>query len=174
MTSTAIPLDAIATTHPSAAPPTAKRLNEQVKRNIARYPCDFMFQLTDQELASLRSQFATLKTGRGQHRKYLPYAFTEHGAIMAAMILNSARATEVSVHVVRAFIRLRHLAASNKALALRLDELEGRTELLSLKQDTFEQDSRIQLKHVFDALRELIAQPAPPRKRPIGFVTPDE
>jgi hypothetical protein len=68
---------------------TTKRFNEQVSRNAERFPADFMFQLTDEEWAALRSQFATLKTGRGQHRKYLPYVFTEHGAIMAATILSS-------------------------------------------------------------------------------------
>jgi len=72
---------------------TTKRFNEQFKRNVARFPADFSFQLTDREAESLRSQFATLKkSGRGQHRKYRPYAFTEHGAIMAAMLLNSPRA----------------------------------------------------------------------------------
>ena len=70
---------------------TTKRFNEQVKRNVARFPTDFMFQLTAEESATLRSQIATLKTGRGQHRKYAPYVFTEHGAIMAAMVLNSPR-----------------------------------------------------------------------------------
>ena len=85
-----------------------KRFNEQVKRNLARFPADFAFQLSDEEAESLRSQIATLKKGgRGQHRKYLPYAFTEHGAIMAAMVLNSARAVEMSVYVVRAFVQLR-------------------------------------------------------------------
>jgi hypothetical protein len=74
-----------------------KRFNEQVKRNLERFPADFMFQLTEEEWESLRSQIATLKPGRGQHRKYMPYAFTEHGTIMAATILNSPRATEVSV-----------------------------------------------------------------------------
>src|SRR3990172_6128032 len=70
-----------------------KRFNEQVKRNLERFPADFMFQLTEAEWDALRSQIATLKAGRGQHRKYMPYAFTEHGAIMAAAILNSPRAT---------------------------------------------------------------------------------
>jgi hypothetical protein len=83
---------------------TTKRFNEQVKRNLDRFPADFMFQIAVAESASLRSHFATLETGRGQHRKYLPYAFTEHGAIMAAMILNSPRAVEMSVYVVRAFV----------------------------------------------------------------------
>lgn len=151
-----------------------KRFNEQVKRNLARFPDDFMFRLTEQEFAALRSQNATLKTGRGQHRKYLPYAFTEHGAIMAAMILNSERATEVSVYVVRAFVQLRDLAASNREMVLRLDQLEAKAALQSRRQDTLEHDSRIQLKQIFDALRELMTQPEAPRKRPIGFVTTDE
>lgn len=105
---------------------TTKRFNEQVRRNMERFPQDFMFQLTQEEWVALRSQFATLKIGRGQHRKYLPYAFTEHGAIMAATILNSPRATEVSVYVVRAFVRLREALESNKELALKLSELESR------------------------------------------------
>src|SRR5256714_11063643 len=120
---------------------TTKRLNEQVRRNRERFPTDFMFELTAQEAGALRSQFATLKSGRGQHRKYLPYAFTEHGAIMAASVLNSHRAIEASVYVVRAFVRLRELIASNKELAKRLDELEK-------KYDS-------QFKVVFDAIREL-------------------
>jgi hypothetical protein len=73
---------------------STKRFNEQVKRNLARFPADFMFQLSEDEAVALRSQIATLKTGRGRHRKYRPYAFSEHGAIMAAMILNSSRAVE--------------------------------------------------------------------------------
>ena len=86
-----------------------RRLNEQVKRNPTRFPPDFMFQLAVEEQTALRSQIAILKTGRGQHRKYLPYAFTEHGAIMAATLLNSPRAVQVSVYVVRAFVQLRAL-----------------------------------------------------------------
>src|SRR5437660_4124272 len=101
---------------------TTKRLNEQVRRNRERFPTDFMFELTAQEAAALRSQFATLKSGRGQHRKYLPYAFTEHGAIMAASVLNSPRAVEMSVFVVRAFIKLRQLALAHKELATKLAE----------------------------------------------------
>lgn len=103
---------------------TTKRFNEQVKRNLARFPADFAFQLSDGEAKSLRSQFATLKTGRrGQHRKYQPYAFTEHGAIMAAMILNSPRAVEMSVYVVRAFVQLRGVLASNTDLARQVAKL---------------------------------------------------
>ena len=99
-----------------------KRFDEAVKRNLAKFPADFMVQLTADEWASSTSQFATLddgRTGRGQHRKYLPYAFTEHGAIMAATILSSPRAIEVSVYVVRAFVRMRELAVTHGDLAKR-------------------------------------------------------
>lgn len=150
-----------------------KRFNEQVKRNGARFPADFMFQLTPEEFESLRSQIATLKSGRGQHRKYLPYAFTEHGAIMAAMVLNSPRAMEVSVYVVRAFVRLREAAVLHKDLAERLSSLEEKTEALALSHDTFSRNTRNQLKQVFDAIRELMTPPEH-AKRPIGFVTPED
>lgn len=134
-----------------------------------------MFALTQDEWAALRSQFATLNAsaGRGQHRKYLPYAFTEHGAIMAATILSSPRAVEVSVYVVRAFVRLRELATTHQDLATRLDELEQKTEVLSMQHDTFSRNTRNQLKQVFDALRELMTPPEPP-KRPIGFIAPED
>lgn len=125
-----------------------KRFNEQVKRNLERFPADFMFQLTEEEFAALRSQFATLKTGRGQHRKYLPYVFTEHGAIMASMILNSPRATEVSVYVVRAFVQLREVLTSHRDLAQKLEELENKTEMMSVQHDTFAHNTRVQLKQV--------------------------
>lgn len=103
---------------------STKRLNEQVKRNRKRFPEDFMFLLTGAEANFLRSQFATLKPGRGQHRKYLPYAFTEHGAVMLATILNSARAIAASIYVVRAFVRLRSVLAVHKELARKIDALE--------------------------------------------------
>ncbi len=93
------------------------RLNEQVKRNADRFPQDFMFQLTRAEVESLRSQIAILEPGRGKHRKYLPYAFTEHGALMLASVLNSPIAVEASIFVVRAFIRLREVIATHKVLA---------------------------------------------------------
>ncbi|WP_140637358.1 ORF6N domain-containing protein [Methylibium rhizosphaerae] len=153
-----------------------KRFNEAVRRNLAKFPADFMFQLSADEWAALRSQFATLNAapaGRGQHRKYLPYAFTEHGAIMAANLLSSPRAVEVSVYVVRAFVRLRELAATQGDLAQRLAELEEKTEALALSHDTFSRNTRAQLKQVFDALRELMTPPEP-HKRPIGFVTPEQ
>lgn len=153
---------------------STKRFNEQVKRNLARFPNDFMFQLTEEEYDSLRSQFATLKTGRGQHRKYLPYVFTEHGAIMASMILNSPRATQVSVYVVRAFVTLREMIVSNKDLAHRLDELENKADLIEVKHDNFEHNTRVQLKQVFEAIHELRMPPQEPKKRRIGFVTDDD
>lgn len=151
-----------------------KRFNEAVKRNLARFPADFMFQLDAEEFAALRSQFATSNepAGRGG-RRYLPRAFTEHGAIMAASVLNSPRAIEVSMYVVRAFVRLRELAATHQDLAKRLDALEEKTELLAMQHDTFSRNTRAQLKQVFDALRELMTPPEP-TKRPIGFVTPEE
>jgi phage regulator Rha-like protein len=150
-----------------------KRFNEAVKRNAARFPADFRFQLTAEEAESLRSQSATLETGRGQHRKYLPYAFTEHGAIMAATVLNSPRAVQVALYVVRAFVRLREAAMEHKDLAERLTSLEEKTDHLATQHEVFSRNTRIQLRQVFDALRELTAQPEPP-KRPIGFVTPEE
>ena len=141
-----------------------KRLNEQVRRNSERFPADFMFALDQDEWEALRSQFATLKTGRGQHRKYLPCVFTEHGAIMAATVLNSPRAVEVSIYVVRAFVQLRELLAGHKELARRLDQLEARMERKLLTHDQA-------IAGILDAIRQLMAPPPTPKKRPIGFVT---
>lgn len=151
-----------------------KRFNEAVKRNLAKFPADFMFQLTTDEFAALRSQFATSNhtPGRGG-RRYAPLVFTEHGALMAATILNSPRAVEVSVYVVRAFVRLRELALTHGDLAERLDELERKTDALAISNEAFSRQTRVQLKQVFDALRALMAPPDPP-KRPIGFVTPED
>ena len=101
--------------------------------------------------------------------KYLPLVFTDHGAVMAATLLNSPRATEVSVYVVRAFVRLREVLATNKELAKRLEELEQATQALASQHHALARNTRAQLKQVFDALRELMTPPEPP-KRPIGFV----
>ena len=150
-----------------------KRLNEQVKRNLERFPADFMFQLDAAEQMSLRSQSATLKTGRGQHRKYAPFAFTEHGAIMAATVLASPRAVQVSLYVVRAFVRLREAAIEHKDLAQQLTELQDKTESLAMQHETFSRNTRNQLKQVFDTLREL-TMPPETIKRSIGFITPDD
>ena len=132
-----------------------------------------MFRVTGEEYAALISQIATSKPGRGGRRK-LPLAFTEHGAIMAATVLNSRRAVEVSIYVVRAFVRLREALASNRELTAKLDALEQKTELLSLQHETFAGNTRAQLKQVFEALRQMMAPLVEPPKRPIGFVTPQE
>jgi hypothetical protein len=143
---------------------TTKRFNEQVRRNRERFPSDFMFQLTAEEGTTvLRSQIATLKGGRGQHRKYLPYAFTEHGAIMAATILNSPRAVEMSVYVVRAFVQLREMLSSNRELARRFAQLETR-----LDKRLTDHDRAIGA--ILSAIRELMNPKAPvSKRRPIGF-----
>jgi hypothetical protein len=136
-----------------------KRLNEQVKRNQDRFPSDFMLQLTEKEHAALRSQIATSKKTRGG-RRYPPYAFTEHGAIMAATVLNSGRAIRMSVFVVRAFVRLRELLATNRRLAAKIYELENHV-------DTH--DSVI--RDLIEAIRQLMNPKDPPRVR-IGFQLP--
>src|SRR6201987_1574412 len=122
-----------------------KRLNEQVKRNQERFPSDFMFRLSAEESDALRSQSATSKTGRGG-RRYAPYAFTEHGAVMAATVLNSERAVEMSVFVVRAFVRLRDMLSTNQQLAGKIAEIEHRLE----GHDTDIQD-------LVEAIKELMA-----------------
>jgi hypothetical protein len=104
---------------------TVKRLNQQVKRNAERFPEDFMFRLTPSENKLLRSQIATSNGGRGG-RRYPPFVFTEHGAIMAASVLNSPRAVEMSIFVVRAFVRLNEILASNRELATKVMELDRR------------------------------------------------
>lgn len=138
-----------------------KRLNEQVKRNRERFPSDFMFRINAREQKSLRSQIATSKESRGG-RRYAPYVFTEHGAIMAATVLNSERAVQMSVFVVRAFVRLREMLASNRRLAGKIDELEERL-------DTH--DSKIQ--EVIEAIRDLMTPEELPRVR-IGFQLPSD
>jgi len=132
---------------------TTTRLNEQIKRNEMRFPADFAFRLTKQEFAHLMSQIARSSSKHGGRRK-LPHAFTEHGAIMAANVLSSKRAVETSVQVVRAFVKLRQMLASNAELALKLNELER-------KYDD-------QFKIVFRAIRELMTPP-PSKIKPIGF-----
>ncbi len=134
---------------------TTARLNEQVKRNPNRFPPDFMFPLSRQEFAALISQNATSK-GRGGRRK-LPNVFTEHGAIMAANVLNSGRAIEVSVYVVRAFVRLREMVIANQKMAVKLEELDRRV--------TGHDEA---IRSLVRAIRQLMA---PPEKaqRSIGF-----
>src|SRR5271170_4453400 len=138
---------------------SVKRLNEQVKRNLRRFPSDFLFRLTRSEYSNLRSQFATSSSDHGG-RRYLPHAFTEHGAIMAATVLNSERAAQMSIFVVRAFVRLREMLASNRQLAAKIDELENRLET---------HDEAIQ--ELLQAIRELMAPPKTLRRK-IGFQLP--
>ena len=149
-----------------------KVLVQAVKRNLARFPQDFMFQLSVEEFAALRSQTVTSNTGRGG-RRTAPYAFTEQGVAMLSSVLGSPRAIGVNIEIMRTFVRVRELAATHTELAKRLSELEEKTVLLSMEHDTFSRNTRNQLKQVFDALRELMTPPAQ-AKRPIGFVTPKE
>jgi hypothetical protein len=132
------------------------RLNEQVRRNIARFPEDFMFKLSPEEWDGLRSQIATSNKGRGG-RRYLPLAFTEHGAIMAAAVLNTPQAVEMSVVVVRSFVRLRQMKQSPEDLWRKVLALEKKYDR--------------QLGDVFDAIRALMEPPATSR-RTIGFIAP--
>jgi len=155
-----------------------KRLNEKVKRNPDRFPVDFCFQLSASEWESLRSQFATLvedalaakgvttdrsqfvtaKSGRGLHRKYVPFAFTEHGAIMAANVLNSEKAVAMSVYVVRAFIQMREHIVANTEILKRLAEID---------KTLLKHDKSLQI--IWSQLQPLLAPPAVPPKRRIGF-----
>lgn len=130
------------------------RLNEQVKRNAARFPEDFMFQLNNEEFKNLMSQIAISRWGG---TRKLPYVFTEHGAIMAANVLNSERAVEMSIRIVRTFIKLRQILSNHKELAHKLAELERKIE----KHDS-------EIKGIFEAIRQLMAPPEKPKRR-IGF-----
>ncbi|MBN1101993.1 MAG: ORF6N domain-containing protein [Deltaproteobacteria bacterium] len=143
-----------------------KRLNEQVRRNADRFPSDFLIQLTTpeaKEIQGLRSQFATLK--RGQHIKHLPYAFTEHGAIMAATVLNSPEAIQMSVFVVRAFVRMRALLGDTRELARRLAALEQE---LKERLDVHEVAIVSILQRVMDLIDPPVEPKPTPRKK-IGF-----
>jgi hypothetical protein len=128
---------------------STKAFNQAVRRNRARFPADFLLELTNHEVAHSRSQFVTLKSGRGSNVKYLPMAFTEHGAIMAATILNSPRAELMSVYVVRAFVKLRESLASHTALARELATLKSRV-------DTLDVDTRNQFDQVYEAILGLM------------------
>jgi len=128
-------------------------LNRAIKRSSSRFPTDFLFQLTKEELENLRCQFGISSYGG---RRYLPYAFTEHGALMAANVLNSPRAAAMSVAIIRTFIKLRQLLSVNKDLSRRLDELEEKYDGL--------------FHVVFEEIKKLMAQPEEPKKAPMGFV----
>jgi phage regulator Rha-like protein len=129
-----------------------KALNRAVKRNMSRFPSEFMFQLTKEEYDALRYQFGTLK--KGQHSKYLPYVFTEQGVAMLASVLNSNRAIQVSVQIIKTFMKLREMLTHYKDLNEKIEKMETKYDA--------------QFKVVFDAIRQLITPPEEPKRR-IGF-----
>lgn len=131
-----------------------KRLNEQVRRNADRFPDDFMFRLTTEEVSNLRSQFATSSSERHGGRRYAPMVFTEQGVAMLSSVLNSDRAIQVNIAIMRTFVAVRQAAVSHHSISRKLDELEQRYDA--------------QFKVVFDAIRALMTPPGPPRRR-IGF-----
>jgi hypothetical protein len=135
---------------------TTKRLNEQVKRNSERFPEDFMFQLTEKEYESLRSQFATLETGRGKHRKYMPYAFTENGVYMLSAVLKSKVAIQVSIEIMRTFTKLREFTMHYNALGKKLIELERKNDK--------------QFKEVFAILDTLVNETQKTDEKIMGFI----
>lgn len=139
---------------------TTKRLNEQVRRNIMRFPPDFMFQLDETENEFLRSHFATLESGRGKHRKYLPLAFTEQGVAMLSSVLTSPRAIQVNIAIMRAFVKLRQLLITNENLAQKIIGIERKYD------DQFEL--------VFNLFRHMENEGVDDNKPPIGFVAPSE
>lgn len=130
-----------------------KALNRAVRRNLERFPEDFMFQLTDQEYDSIRYQVGTLKTGRGSHRKYLPLVFTEQGVAMLSSVLGSGRAIEVNIAIMRTFVKLRGMLETHKDLAKKLEQLERKYDH--------------QFKVVFDAIRQLMATGSPVAQKKI-------
>jgi len=132
-----------------------RRLNEQVKRNPGKFPERYMFQITQEEYKSLRSQNATLK--RGQHSKYLPYAFTDHGILMLSSVLKSERADKVNLLIIDTFVKLNEMLLTNKDILLKLEEMEKRVA---------GQDEKIQI--VFEYLKQFIREQEIPRKK-IGY-----
>lgn len=132
-----------------------RALNQAVRRNIERFPKDFMFQLTKAEANSLRSQIVTFKKGRGQHFKYMPRAFTEHGVAMLSSVLNSQRAIQVNIQIMRAFIKIREMALSYKELQKRINAMEKKY------------DRRFRI--VFDAIKRLLEPQEKSVTRVIGF-----
>ena len=140
---------------------TTKRLNEQLRRNRSRFPGDFAFQLTTEEFTNLKSQIATSSFHGG--RRYRPWVFTEHGALMLASVLNSEIAVQASVRVVRAFVRLREMVAANAQLAVKLEELERRFD---------SHDDAIA--NLFATLKQLLEPPEAPKRREIGFHVQEE
>lgn len=144
----------------------AKQLKRQVRRNRERFPGDFVFVLTHEENESLRCQIGTLKT-RGAHAKYLPFAFTEQGVAMLSSVLNSPRAIQVNIAIVRAFVRLREVVALHKDVARQLEVIDRQ---LAKHEGRLDDQAR-QIRIVFEAIRQLMEPPAV-RHKPIGFRPP--
>ncbi len=139
-----------------------KQLKRQVRRNIDRFPEDFMFELTKEEYDSLRSQSGTLK--RGEHSKYLPMAFTEQGVAMLSSVLNSKMAIEVNIQIIRVFSKMRAMILSNQEILLKLEQVEKNMIKNDVKMKKYDEDIQV----IFKVLKQLINPPQPPRKR-IGF-----
>jgi phage regulator Rha-like protein len=139
-----------------------KQLKRQVRRNIERFPDDFMFTLTAKEYQSLRIQIGTLK--RGEHSKYAPMAFTEQGVAMLSSVLNSPTAIEVNIQIIRVFTKMRELLLTNKDILLKLEQIEKKM----LKQDTRMNKYEEEIRLIFEALKQLLNPPPDPRPR-IGF-----
>lgn len=157
---------------------TTKALNQAVKRNTSRFPSDFMFQLSAMEKQEVVTNCDHLKGLK--FSKSLPYAFTEHGAIQAASVLNSQAAVDMGIYVVRAFVRLRQALLQHHDLAHKLESLENEILRLGLQHENLASTVKASNKkhtalfqEVFDTLRELMTPPDPPKKRPIGFLTPE-
>ncbi|MBU2575813.1 ORF6N domain-containing protein [Patescibacteria group bacterium] len=131
-----------------------KNLTRQVRRNIDRFPEDFMFQLTSGEFDSLRCHFVTLKKNRGQHRKYLPYVFTEQGVAMLSSVLRSKRAVQVNIQIMRTFTKIRELLATNEVLRKKIEAMESK----------YDQKFKV----VFDVIKKLISEDKKPKTQ-IGF-----
>ncbi len=140
-----------------------RRLNEQVKRNLERFPGDFMFQLTEEEFENLKSQFATSSWGG---RRKLPYVFTEHGVLMLSSVINSTVAIQVNIQIMRVYTKLREMVLTQKDIVLKLEQLEK--EMLKQNNKSNKQEAEIQI--IFDALKQLLNLQTLPRE-PIGFKT---
>jgi phage regulator Rha-like protein len=139
-----------------------KRLKEQVNRNIERFPERYMFELTEEENVSSRSQFATLK--RGENIKYLPYAFTEHGILMLANVLKSGRAIQMSIRIIDLFVKMREALLTNKDILIKLEQLEKKFIQQDNKMEKYKNDINL----IFAYLKELISPQQEPRKK-IGY-----
>ncbi len=149
-----------------------RALVQAVRRNVARFPEDFMFELTAQEFTDLKSQSVISSGGHGG-RRTAPFAFTEQGVAMLSSVLNSPRALAVNIEIMRTFVNIRRLTETNADLGRRLADLEKQSLFVADQHATFRDDTQLQLKKIFEAIRQLMFQPEPV-KRSIGFVPPED